>query len=138
MSILSALFGNYGDDIIRGVANNADDLARTAVNSVDQIYPRVANDYFNIFTNQQFKIPYESAEDLAKVNALKNLIQSGDEIAPIAVRSAGNGQYAIDDGLHRMRAFYELGRQPNFRVFDNKVDSYNFADLWDKANKKPI
>ena len=126
-NLLKGFDGNYGDD-----------LARAAVNSVDQIYPHVANDYFDIFTNQQFKIPYESAEDLAKVDALKNLIQSGDEIAPIAVRSAGNGRYAIDDGLHRMRAFYELGRQPNFRVFSNKADSYNFSDLWNKSKGNPI
>lgn len=107
-------------------------------NDADQIYPRVNDDYFNMFTNQQFKTPYETPEDLAKVAAFKNIIESGGEITPIAVRSAGNGQYAIDDGLHRMRAYYETGRQPLFRVFDNKTDSYNFADLWNKSNGNPI
>ena len=107
-------------------------------NAADQIYPRVDDDYFNMFTNQQFRVPYETPEDLAKVAAFKNIIESGGEITPIAVRASGNGQYAIDDGLHRMRAFYETGRQPLFRVFDNKSDSYNFADLWNKSKGNPI
>ena len=89
-------------------------------NSADQIYPRVDDDYFNMFTNQQFRAPYETPEDLAKVAAFKNIIESGGEITPIAVRAAGNGQYAIDDGLHRMRAFAKPGLQPLFVVFDNK------------------
>ena len=107
-------------------------------NGADKIYPRVDDDYFNMFTNQQFRVPYETPEDLAKVAAFKNIIESGGEITPIAVRASGNGQYAIDDGLHRMRAFYETGRQPLFRVFDNKSDSYNFADLWNKSKGNPI
>ena len=150
---------NQADDALRAVASQSDDLGRIvsrgknagnmpetqqmlknllSENVADQIYPRVDDDYFNMFTNQQFRVPYETPEDLAKVAAFKNIIESGGEITPIAVRASGNGQYAIDDGLHRMRAFYETGRQPLFRVFDNKSDSYNFADLWNKSKGNPI
>lgn len=172
MSILSRLFANYGDDIVRNTANQADDALRIAAsqaddlgrivsrgknalmsngdmpetqqmlknllseNVADQIYPRVDDDYFNMFTNQEFRDPYKTPEDLAKVATFKNIIESGGEITPITVRVAKDGRYAIDDGMHRMQAFYETGRQPLFKVFDNKDDSYNFADLWDKANGK--
>lgn len=135
-NLLKGFAGNYGDDLTRVASNNVDDLTRAAVNVADQIYPRVDDDYFNMFTNQKFRDPYKTPEDLAKVDTFKNIIESGGEITPITVRVAKDGRYAIDDGMHRMQAFYETGRQPLFKVFDNKDDSYNFADLWDKANGK--
>lgn len=148
---------NYVDDALRVAASQSDDLGRIvsrgknaeimpetqqmlknllSENVADQIYPRVDDDYFNMFTNQKFRDPYKTPEDLAKVATFKNIIESGGEITPITVRVAKDGRYAIDDGMHRMQAFYETGRQPLFKVFDNKDDSYNFADLWDKANGK--
>lgn len=148
---------NQADDSLRILASQSDDLGRIvsrgknagtmpetqqmlknllSENVADQIYPRVDDDYFNMFTNQEFRDPYKSQEDLAKVATFKNIIESGGEITPITVRVAKDGRYAIDDGMHRMQAFYETGRQPLFKVFDNKDDSYNFADLWDKANGK--
>lgn len=152
---------NQADDALRIAASQADDLGRIvsrgknalmtngdmpetqqmlknllSENVADQIYPRVDDDYFNMFTNQKFRDPYKTPEDLAKVATFKNIIESGGEITPITVRVAKDGRYAIDDGMHRMQAFYETGRQPLFKVFDNKDDSYNFADLWDKANGK--
>lgn len=148
---------NQVDDALRIAASQSDDLGRIvsrgknagtmpetqqmlknllSENVADQIYPSVDDDYFNMFTNQEFRDPYKAQEDLAKVATFKNIIESGGEITPITVRVAKDGRYAIDDGMHRMQAFYETGRQPLFKVFDNKDDSYNFADLWDKANGK--
>lgn len=44
MSILSTLFGNYGDDLIRSAATNyGDDILRSAANQADDVVSHIAN-----------------------------------------------------------------------------------------------
>ena len=85
MSILSALFGNYGDDLIRNAATKyGDDVLRSgAKTAAKQTILNQADDIAGMTAKQAAKATAKAGKSTVNLGALK------DKTTPLAQRNQG-------------------------------------------------